>query len=589
MDDIFTIVRDAERDYIAGNTTLSKHVVFSLQDNVDKEDAYVNSKHTTGDTDGQGREKPFFNIVNAAVSIWYRATDIDRANIRIKATKSSDHILALIANIHLQEWMKKSGYGMFLNKWGHALARSGSSICEFVEKDGELIASVLPWNKTIVDSVDITNAPIIKKLYLTPAQIRKNKAYNKDIVKGLLEALSTRKTLGGDTKDNKSDFIEVYEVHGELPLSFLTDKEDDEDTYVQQMHVVSYLTKTDGKGGYDDFCLLKGKEKNPHILTHLIETEGRTKSIGAVEHLFEAQWMVNHNEKAIKDQLDLASKLFFQTSDEEFMGKNAMDIENGSFFLTKVNQGITQVNNGSHDISSLQNSKNDWRGMGQEVTGTPDAIRGNTMPSGTAARQVEALIQQSSSLFEIMTENKGLYIEMMMRLYVIPFLKKKMDSAEEIAATLSDAGIKQIDAMYLPNEAIRRHNAKNDEAVLNGEIPSPYMKDIAEQEVRDELSPLGNQRFFKPSDISDKTWKELFKNFEWECEVEVTGEDHDKQATLTTLTTLLKTIITPEGINEERAKFLYNKILEETGVVSPSELSSIPQNPPPQPTAPVAP
>jgi hypothetical protein len=39
--------------------------------------------------------------------------------------------------------------------------------------------------------------------------------------------------------------------------------------------------------------------------------------------------------------------------------------------------------------------------------------------------------------------------------------------------------------------------------------------------LKEMLATLGNQRFFKPSEISDKTWKEQFENFEWDVEIEM--------------------------------------------------------------------
>lgn len=576
METVFDIIRKQEDDYISGTTTISEYVDFSLKDNVEKIDAYLNSKHISGSTDSLGREKPFFNIVTAAVNIWYRATDIDRANIRIKSTKSSGHILALLADVHSKAWMRKANFGVFLNDWGRTLARYGSAVCKFVEKDGELIATVVPWNRLIIDAVDINNSVVVEKLYYTPAQLKKNKAYDKKMVKDLIDAVTTRKTLGGTSKDTKADFIEVYEVHGEMPLSYLTGIEEDDETYVQQMHVCSFVLGEGDK--YEDFTLLSGQEKDPYMITHLIKEDGRAMSIGAVEHLFEAQWMVNNNEKAIKDQLDLASKLIFQTSDADFQGKNAMAMDTGTVLIHDPNQPLTQLANNSHDIGSLMNSKTDWRGQATEASSTPDAIRGTTPPSGTALGTVQITTAQGLSLFELMTENKGLDIEEMWRRFVIPFLKSKMDTTEEISASLDDMGIKQIDSMYVPAEAVRRYNTEAVKGVISAletdnldAVPQPFDKATAEQDVMSEMKPLGNQRFFKPDEIETVTWKKALKDLEWEVEVEVTNENKDKQATLATLTGTLQQLASLGDM--QNARLVLSKILEETGIFSPMELS----------------
>ncbi len=183
------------------------------------------------------------------------ATDIDRKNIRFRATKRAEVIPAFLANCVLQNWMKENNFGTFLNNWGRTLARYGSAVTKFVEKDGQLNIEVMPWNKLITDQIDFENNVKVFKFYLTPAQLRTSEIYDKDVVNSLLESEQSRKTLGNQTIDTLSDYIELYEVQGSLPLSMLTDKEKDEDIYKDQIHIITY------QGDNKDFTLYKGKLK----------------------------------------------------------------------------------------------------------------------------------------------------------------------------------------------------------------------------------------------------------------------------------------------------------------------------------------
>lgn len=582
------LVRRNETNYISGTTTISKYVDFSLSENINKIDAYLNSRHISGATDSMEREKPFFNIVTAAVNIWYRATDIDRKDIKIRANKSKEMISSFLATIHLQNWMRKENFGAFLNDWGRTLARYGSAVVKFIEADGELHSSVIPWNRLIVDQVDFNNDVVIEVLELSPSELRSRKGYDQEIVDKLLETTSARQTLDKQKKDTQANFIRLYEVHGEMPVSYLTGKDKDDDTYCQQMHIISFVAGKD-KGEYDDFCLYKGKEsKNPYMITHLIKEDGRTQSIGAVENLFEAQWMLNHTTKQIKDQLDLASKLIFQTADGNFVGQNALNsIETGDILIHAVNQPLTQVANNSHDITSLQNYGAQWKQLGTEINGISEAMMGTSAKSGTAWRQTEALLNESHSLFEMMIENKGIHIEQMLRTYVIPFLKKKMDTSKEIAATLDYENINKLNSMYLPSELIRRDNEQIKRTILNGGIAQNLDPMMAEQEIVKEMNTQGNQRFFKPSEVDSKTWKEYFKDLEWEIEIDVTGEQSDDKSDMATLASVFQTVAALQGqpMGEE-AKLLFNKILMKTSTVSPLELSNVKSAVPVNPVAP---
>ncbi|MCR4285963.1 MAG: hypothetical protein NUW00_03670, partial [Candidatus Kaiserbacteria bacterium] len=324
-------------------------------------------------------------------------------------------------------------------------------------------------------------------------------------------------------------------------------KDGDEDVYFQQMHVVSFVANE--KKGYNDFTLYSGKEKkDPYFITHLVKEDGCTLSIGAIEAIFDPQWMRNHSVKNIKDTLDIASKLVFQTADSRYVGRNVLSaIETGDIFIHKENMPLTRVANDKPDIVALQNFGTMWDSVAREITSSSQAMRGETMPSGTPYALGALLAQQSQHPFEQMIENKGLSLEDMMRGDIIPFIIKKMDTKEEIVATLDEQEIAEIDAMYVPNEAIRRFNQNAKDTILNGDIPSPYQADIAQQEIKQELASQGNKRSFKPDELDIKTWKEALKDFEWEATVEITPENVDKQQVLTSLTTAFQTIASLAG------------------------------------------
>ena len=599
MESLHALVRKAESNYLSGTVKLGEHVDWSMHDTIERIYAYLNSKHISGQKDSLGRPKPFFNIVTAAVNIWYRATDIDRKDIRFIPTSKDSVLLAFIANVLLQNWMEKSNFGVFLNKWGRTLAQYGGAVRKFVEVGGELKATVVPWSRVVPDPIDFSALPRIEKFYKTPAQL-KNMAtpnhpdyagYDMDAVDELCEAVrQSRETLRGEQKDNMSEFIELYEVHGVLDAQYLEDEQDDEKEgkeYTQQMHVISFVEVE--KDEYKDCTLYKGREKSDvYGLDALIEEEGRTLPIGAVEILFDSQWMQNHSMKAWKDNMDLASKMVFQTSDGNFVGRNVLNaIENGQILIHKENMPLTKVANDEYDLSNVQGFQNAWRMVASELTSTPDAIRGNTLPSGTPYSLAAYQGAQANSLFEIMTENKGLALIEMIKQYVIPHLKKKLKNKDEIVAILDSAGIREIDALFVPKAAVKNFNRKAVQGVITAlenddmsAVPSPYQKDVAEQEVMQEIAQYGNKRFFTPDEYGELDWDEVFKDFEWDSlRIEVTNEQADKQATLQTLATLYTATAQVDPV---AANVILGKVLTETGVVSPLEVSTLSARPAPQ-------
>lgn len=591
------IIRKAETDYTHGTTHMSKYVDWSMHEVLETIDAYLNSKHISGEQDALMRDKPFFNIVTAAVNVWFRATDIDTKDIKLIATKSKDWIDSFMATAHLRDWMRRARFGSFLNDWGRSLARYGSSVVKFVENQDGLFISVVPWNRIICDTVDFDANPKIEVIELTEAELYERidtHGYDAAQVKLLCDAVKERETLDRQRKDNKSGYIKLYEMHANLQKACLTKKEGvDENIYFDQVHVISYVGKKNGrKTDYQDFTLYAGREKKggPYMITHLIAEDGRTLSIGAVEHLFQAQWMVNHSMKAVKDTLDLSSKLVFQTADAHFVGRNILtEMEVGDVFLHGMNMPLTKVDTSKADIVGMSNYAMSWKNLGNEIAGISESMLGINPPSGTAWRQTEALLAESHSLFEIMTENKGLAITDMLTDRIIPYIKrKKLATADEIATTLDGYDIQRLDGIYIKKKALVLTNTAIKKKVLKGQLIGPTeIADIQaahEKTLQDGLNGQGNQRFFVPDDLSDKTWKEQFKDLEWELIIDVTDESNDTKAALATLNTALQTIVNPAFAQNKKAQAVVGKILELTGAMSPVEYNAIPSDAPPVPS-----
>lgn len=585
------IVRKSEHEYVNGTTKISKYVDFSQYDTIQQIGAYLNSVHISGETDELGRDKPFYNISVAAANVWQRATDIDRSNIKIRATNASGWLDSFVATVLLREWMRRARFGVYLNDWGRTLARYGSAVTKVVRSEGQLHINKVSWDNLICDPVDFNANPKIEVIELTQAELRRRvttNGYDSAKVDALIDSLTTRRTLDRQTKDTKSDYIRLYEVHGNLSKWLLTHEDSDIPRYVQQMHVISFVEKKTGsrKKEYEDFTLVQAEEpRDPYRITHLIEEDGRSLSIGAVEHLFQAQWMVNHSKKMVKDTLDIASLLLFQTAEGSMVGKNVLtDMVTGGILVKGKDDpnGLTQINTAKPDIVGFENYASSWKMLGNEITGVSEAMLGAAPKSGTAWRTTEALLNESHSLFELMQENKGLALEDLLREEILPFIRETMlDNPDEISAILEQHEIHQIDSAWIKSKSLREAGRRQIvDKLLKDEMPTQeaYDQDVnnTRNQLQDTLKNLGNKRFFKPSEVSEKTWKEQFKDLEWEVEVDITGEQRNIQEAMTTLDTALKVIVTPGFAENEQAKAVVGKILELSGSMSPVEYGAIP-------------
>lgn len=593
------MVRKQESEYTSGSANISKYVSYSMHDIIEQCHAYLNSKHLNGETDDLGRDRVFKNIVVAIRNIYFRATDLDTKNIRFRASTSKEVIPAILAKHFVREWMRKTSFRKFLNKWGLTKASYGSAAVKFVESDGQLYSSVVSWLRHICDTIEYGPNAKIDLLELTPGQLRhrvESHGYDEIQVAALIEAITTRETLDKTKKDNKSEYIKLYEMHmlgtraQLLAGKRLGYTEADERIYVQQMHVISTVEKKEGrKTDYQDFTVFAGEESSdPYMLTHLIEEDGRTLSIGPVENALVPQWMVNHSAKLEKDTIDLANLLVWQTPDPFFVGQNMTDtVQSGDILVHAMNQPLTKVDTAKQDIQSIANFSLTWKLAASETAGISDAMRGVMPPSGTSGTQLDSLLHENYSLFQTLTENAGNDVIEMFTLKILPFIKRRhLNHKEEIAVALDEEDVGRIDAIYLKDAAIRKANKQMLDAidenltrVQNGQgvvpIDASGMLDQNMGSMQESLNLMGNTRYFKPSDITDDMWKDVLADFEWDMEIDITGEESDMQEVLAAYSQAVTAVLNPGFATNDAAKALVGKMVSVTGAMNPMQFKQL--------------
>ena len=583
MKPLHTLVEEQLDDYVSKRVSVTDVYEHSQYQTLQQIENFIHSRFGSGQLDARGNPKPFFNVTVGKRNIATRATDIDRKDITMQAPDSDEYFRSFVASKFNHQLMKKMKMQDYLNDWGEALPTYGSVITKVVENKGGLHISVCDWMTTVCDPVDFESAPVIEKLSLTPAEMREkvSEGWDIDQIEELIEAkLEPRTNLKGKTVYQEPNFITVYEVHGRLPSAYLlkNPRAKDWKTYKRQMQVIGMHELKDDRM---DFTLYKGKEsKNPYSISHWKKTAGRTQGVGVVEDMFEPQIWTNYSVKQMKDQLDLASKTIYQTSDGNFAARNVLtNLQNGDFLIHAANSPVTPINVAPQGFESLQNLTMSWKQIGEDITSTPDAISGNTMPSGTAFRQVAMLNTEAHSYFDYITENKGNYLEDLYREYIIPYIIKQLDTADEIVAILSTEEIDWYD-----NACADR--AEHDEIVkqtLAGNPVSPIQIAPIRQQKLADLKKTGAKRYLNPG--KKGTWKSYFKGFEWVADINITGESQDKKTAIDTLFNALQLVATnPTILQNPATKGIFMQLLETSGVMSPLQMETAGA---PQPSAPM--
>ena len=538
----------------------------SAKTTINTTDSYINNRFVGSQKDKLGRRKPFKQAIVPSINVSYAGTDIDTKDINLIARRSEYEAEAFVLNIQARKWMRVNDFGTYLNQEGRGTPTYGSSFTQVI-KDPSQKETLKQLRTELLDIQDVAfnqavfdGSLFVKRLYYTPSQLRKMKGiYNEDSI----DALITTWSKGNGRKETKDreGLIEVLEVYGDLPLSYL-EEDGDENKYAEQFHVISFIGKEDGT--HDDFELITPVKKDLNIVKRDWETAPkRTLGYGVAERLFEPQIWINYSEQQTRNQLDLASKIIFQDPDGNFSVDNVLtDTETGDVYK---GSGISRINNQAFEINSNQVWSQAWGETGDRVVGTPDVSFGSTMPSGTAYRQVVALQEAANTPMRQKVEERGLFLRnLFVEHGIIEFLISTIDTDEELFEELTPSELEKVDQMIV-KKAVNEYTKS--ELLENGRLVTPEEQQQYMNVQLQALKDGGARR--SVSDLGGLN----FDGIEYDLTLLITGEQMNKQAYLDTMSTALQTVAQNPGLLEnERTSKLFNKLIEGTGQLSPLEL-----------------
>jgi hypothetical protein len=99
------------------------------------------------------------------------------------------------------------------------------------------------------------------------------------------------------------------------------------------------------------------------------------------------------------------------------------------------------------------------------------------------------------------------------------------------------------------------------------------MQQVNEKGMQEALNEQESIRTFRPDEIESVTWADVFKDFEWNIKMNVTGENSNDDNMVQTLTTALQIVgSNPQALQNPTFALLFNKIISMTGAVSPLEI-----------------
>ena len=529
---------------------------------------YNNSRYLKGNKDELGREKPFYQILNAICDVENTAKDLDTKDINVTSDDGNHYLESWLLSKDIQVWMKSVNFAKTLNDMRDTHTRYGSLLVKKVEKkdeDGEkqLYLELPEWKNTITDQVNILQGAIVETHWMTPVELSKMTEWKN--IDQILEKIK-----------DEGKRIPVYEIRGEFSQAVFKDcngdkfTKKDESTFSYQLYYVAgNPVEAGAKDNQDAFVPLYWEDDTERVYKYLARKPkaGRAFGVGVMEEGEEAQVWTNDAILKQHRAMEYTTKVVGQSASKKLKGRNLLtETDDGTILEHEDGKPITALNLlPSGGLQQYNNLIIQWYDQLEKTTSAYSAQRGETPPSGTPFRLQATVLQQSSSVFKTLQQELGIFITEIFEDWVMPYLAKQLNQAHILAYEFSPEELKEIDK----NFSIAKSNELVKAKILSGNIVSQEEYEAWMVEAGDFIKQTKGQRFI---DIP----KNFYKDLKMKITVNITGEQRNRAATLESLNNILTVYASNPNLSQDPvASQLLAKIVELSGAgISPVAISA---------------
>lgn len=515
----------------------------------------------SGKNKGTIDEKPVKNIVVPILNLRYRAEDIDVKDITLYVDDPEIyHLSFLIKKYHDDVFVVENDFDTYFDELKESKIDFGGGLTKDV---GKAKPDIVPLQSiAFCDQTDILSGPIGIKHEYSPDQLKEFESKGWKNIDEVIALATDEKTLeNGQKVSTPGRYIEVYEVHGMFPESFL-DENGSPDKFSRQLHIVTfYQGSGDQKKG---ITLYAGKEKkNPFKLVLSDKIFGRALGRGGVEELFEPQIWTNYDMIRMKELLDAASKIVMLSDDPTISAKHPSGLKGiGNLEIIETSEGkkgLWQADNYPRTLALFDRAAQEWELYAQKMGGATDPLLGQPAPSGTPFRAQERQVIEGKGLHEYRRGKYAKHLEEQYRDWFIPWIVKEITKGTRFLSELS------LDEMQMLAEKIttKAGNKMVKDRVLKGLEVTQEEVDLHKEMVRKEFMK-DNKKFIE-------ILKDELKNAPIRVKINVAGKQKDISLMADKLGDIFRQIIAnPQGFLQvmqiPQAAKSFNQMLELSGM-----------------------
>lgn len=440
--------------------------------------------------------RAFKNIMEPILNLSYWTEDIELKDVVFYIENKSGRILSFfVKKYHDEVFVKENNLDQLFDEITESDIDYGGVL---VQKTNDVKPEVFNLNSVaFCDQTDMMGGPIGFKHYFTPDKIRGMASFGWGKPENgatislpeLCVLAEATKDAGFNSKANRTTgkVIEVYVIRGNLPEHYLEDNDNMED-YYNQLHIVGFYTKKDGKKEGVTLYRKKEDEGNLKFFTSRA-VYNRALGRGMGETLLHPQIWTNFLTIHKMSLMEAAAKVPLVTDDPDYTNKNQIqEMENLEITTIAEGKSISQIPTAATaNIQLYANSINEWYEHGQLGGEAFDPIMGKEAASGTTFRGQERTVAQGRGSHDRKRGIRAKFIEELYRDWIIPTMTKEILKGKEFLASLTSEEMDWVTDQLAENYA----NRELMEDVFNGVVPRD--KELLRQKFLDEFTKKGDK------------------------------------------------------------------------------------------------
>ena len=563
---VFDYITTEENNWDTQRVPITKSKDWNMKEHIERCTNVANAWFHQGKNDGL---RPYDDIVTPIVNVAFRSEGFDVKDIVPYVDDVSESYKSFLVKKFHPQWARKNELDTFIDE-----VVESSVIYDLVlvkninDKKPEVVDL-----KTLAfcDQTNIMAGPICIKHQYTPAEMTdfRGKWDTNKIDEAIMMAQAEKEiNIAGKRKvKTPSKYIEVYELRGDLPESWIKE-EGDPFTYTPQIHIVCYYTALDGEK--NGITLFKGVDKplNENFKALKIDgvrSKGRACGRSIVETLFEPQVWNNYSAIKIKKLLDAAITIF-QTDSEEYGNQKLSELKDNTVLKHEQGKPITKVDGQIQNLTAFTNYQTKQENSARILGSASDAQLGTNPNSGTPFALQNLVVQQGQGLHEYRQGKIATFFaDVLYRDWILKYLVDEMNNGIKFSEELSLEEIIEISDIIARNKAEREIAEK----MLDGEVVTKENKEELISFYVEDFKKGGSRRFFEvvKGELSDIPVS-VFVN--------IKGKQKDLAGTADKLTNIIREVLrNPQAFQQVPGMGkIFNQLLESSNL-SPIDFTQI--------------